>query len=213
MPFPATLLLLGPTGAVGSAVLAQALAHPSVTRIVAPSRRALPSAPRLHVPVVDFAALPEADWWRAEAALCCLGTTRRQAGSATAFETIEHGTALAAARRARAAGTPVLVYVSSIGASPRASSHYLRVKARIEADLAALDFPSLILVRPSLLDAPGRRDFRFGERLALGIMRPLAALLPHRYRPVPVDRLAGHLLTLAATAAPGARIVESDEIS
>ena len=69
------LIILGATGLVGQHVLAQALADPSAAQVVAPTRRMLAPAPKLLNPIVDFKALPKADWWAADAVVCCLGTT------------------------------------------------------------------------------------------------------------------------------------------
>ena len=209
----ATLLLLGATGAVGSQVLALALADPRVARVIGPTRRSLPAHPKLLNPIVDFAALPAADWWRADACLCCLGTTRRQAGSAEAFDRIDRGYVLAAATLAQAAGTPVFIYNSSVGADATARSLYPRTKGRIEAELATLGFASLTHVRPSLLDAGPRPDSRPGERFALAVMKPLAFLLPRRIRPVTTTAVARTLLEAALAAEPGVRIIESDAIT
>ena len=46
------LLLLGATGLVGRNVLAQALANPAVTRVIAPTRRALEPPSEAHKPRV-----------------------------------------------------------------------------------------------------------------------------------------------------------------
>lgn len=207
-----TLLLLGATGLVGRSVLDLAAADPAVGRIVAPTRRPLPPRPKLENPPVEFAALPAAaPWWAADAAICTLGTTLRQAGSPEAFRRIDCDYVLAAAQLARAAGTPALAYNSSLGADPRGRTFYLRVKGETEAALAACGFASLTLVRPGLLG--GRREeFRPGERFAqllLGLLRPL---LPPRYRMVPAEAVARTLLAAALAAAPGRHVVESEAI-
>ena len=58
------ILFTGATGAIGSGVLEQCLAHPGITSVVAFSRRELPSDissnPKLQVVIVeDFANWPE----------------------------------------------------------------------------------------------------------------------------------------------------------
>lgn len=209
----ATLLLLGATGAVGSQVLALALADTRVARVISPTRRALPAHRKLDAPIVDYERLPSsAAIWRADACICCLGTTRRQAGSAEAFDRIDRAYVIAAATLAQAAGTPVFVYNSSLGADAAARSLYPRTKGRIEAELATLGFTSLTHVRPSLLDAGPRPDSRPGERIALAVLKPLAFLLPRRIRPVTTTAVARTLLEAALTAKPGVHIIESEGI-
>lgn len=208
-----TLLLIGATGMVGRATLARALAEPLVKRIVAATRRPLAAVARVENPVVDFAALPqEAPWWRADAVICTLGTTLRQAGSQTAFRQVDHDHVMAAARLARAAGTPCFVLNSSLGADPAGSTFYLRVKGELERDLRGLGFDSFTTVRPSFLDGGPRPDKRPGEAAALWIGRLLGPLLPRRIRPVPVERVAAVLLDAALAAPPGFHAVESEAL-
>ena len=79
---PLRLLLVGSTGAVGQQVLRLALADARVGRVIAPSRRPLPTHPKLENPVLDFADLPPgAAWWQVDGVVCTLGTTIRAAGS------------------------------------------------------------------------------------------------------------------------------------
>lgn len=207
-----TLLILGATGQVGRHLLSQALAHPQVAQVVAPTRRPLPPQARLHNPVVDFRTLPQAPWWQADAALCALGTTMRLAGSRAAFAEVDHDHVLAAARLARQAGTPTFVLNSSLGARAASGNFYLQVKGRTEDDLAALGFGSLTLVRPSLLDGGPRADARPGEALGLVLVKAAGRLVPARWRAVRTDVVARHMLDSALRAAPGRQVIESEEL-
>ncbi len=209
------LLILGATGQVGRHLLRLALAHERITAVTAPTRRPLEPHPRLLNPVVDYRALPpDAPWWAADAAACALGTTLRQAGSREAFREVDHGHVLAAARLARAAGTPAFLLVSSMGADARSRAFYLRVKGETEADLRALGFASLTLVRPGMMD-PGtaRHDSRPAESLALRVMRAADPLLPRRWRPVPTEQVAAALLAQALAPPPGVQVIESERLA
>ncbi|GAP38540.1 NAD(P)H-binding protein [Piscinibacter sakaiensis] len=206
------LLILGATGQVGRHLLRLALADAAVTAVAAPTRRPLPAHPRLLNPTVDYRALPsDAPWWAADAAVCALGTTLRQAGSREAFREVDHDHVLAAARLARAAGTPAFLLTSSMGADPRSRSFYLRVKGETEADLRALGFASLTIVRPGLMD-PGteRHDSRPAESLALRVMRIADPLLPRRWRTVRTEQVAAVLLAQALARPAGERVIESE---
>jgi len=224
-----TILVLGATGLVGLQVLRLALARPEVTKVVAPARRALPSGlsgavgggkadrpgdgGRLDNPIVDFERLPEdAAWWRADAAICALGTTIRQAGSQAAFRRVDHDYVLAAARLARLAGTPVFALNSSLAADPASKNFYLRVKGETERDLAALGFDSLTIVRPSLLDGGPRPELRRSELMGLFVARLLGPLIPQRYRPVPTRLVAQAMLDACLRADPGVRVIESGRL-
>lgn len=211
-----TLLVLGGSGLVGIEVLRQALINPAISRVVAPSRSPLPMAVRhfshLDNPQVDFDALPEdADWWQADAAICALGTTRQNAGSREAFRAVDRGYVVSCARHARRAGTRTFVLNSSLGASPRSGSFYLRVKGEAEQDLAAMDFRSLTLIRPSLLDG-ARAENRPRELVGLLLSRTFKPVIPKRLRAVKASDVAAAMMQAALMAPVGQHVIESDAI-
>ncbi|PWR25627.1 NAD(P)H-binding protein [Zavarzinia aquatilis] len=205
-------LLLGATGAVGRAVLRQLLADDAVTAVIAPTRRPLTPAPKLTNPLTDFAALPgEGDIWQADAVVSALGTTQKIAGSRDAFRRVDLDLVIATAAAARRAGSASLAVVSSVGAASRSPSFYLRTKGEMEAALRALGYPSLTIVRPSMIDA--RRDPPRGlEEWGTKAFRLFAPLIPARYRAVTPEQIARTLIAAARAAAPGVRVIESEDI-
>ena len=207
-----TLLLVGATGLVGQAVLQQALADARLAKLVAPTRRPLPSHPCLENPLVDFDALPAAaPWWAVDAVVCTLGTTIKKAGSQSAFRKVDHDYPLAVATLARRHGAAAFAFTSSLGADPGSRAFYLRTKGETERALAGCGFPSLTIVRPSMIGGQ-RAERRALETLALAFFGGIARLLPRRYRIVPAERIARTLLEAALAAEPGVRLVESEAI-
>ena len=202
------VLLLGASGLVGGRVLQQLLADPRVARVTAPGRRPLPvTAPHLHSPVVDFSALPaDAPWWAADAVICCLGTTRKQAGSLAAFVRVDRDHVLAAAALARAAGTPCLAFNSATGANLRSPFAYNRTKGQAEAGLRAQGWPSLTLVRPGLIGGE-RAVRRPGEHAAGVVLSALAPVLPRAWRINPAEHIATALVQAALSAPPGETVI------
>ncbi len=208
-----SILILGATGQVGHALLAQALAAPAVSRVLAPTRRPLPAHPKLENPLVDFAHLPpDAAWWQADIALCALGTTLRQARSRAGFYQVDHDFVLAAARLIQQAGTPVFGLVSSLGANPSSRVFYLRVKGETERDITALAFPSTVFIRPSLLIGGPRAQGRPLEAAGLWAGKVLSGLLPRRYRAVTTKAAARTLFDACLAAQPGVHLIESEFI-
>ena len=220
-----TLLLFGATGLVGGHVLRLALRDARVGRVTAPVRRALPAAAapaetathglqraQLHAPVIDVDALPaDADWWRADAAICALGTTLKKAGSQAAFRRVDVDLVVETAALAHRHGAPAFALNSSLGADARARGFYLRCKGEAEDAVRALGFASLTVVRPSLIG--GERDeSRPMERLGLIAARAFRPLIPARYRAVQAEDIARCLLDAALAARPGERVVESEAI-
>ena len=208
----ATLMLVGATGLVGQSVLAQALAHPQVQRVVAPTRRALPAHPRLLNPVVDFNALPEdAPWWAVDAVICALGTTIKTAGSQGAFYAVDHDLPLRVAGLAQGHGAQAYALNSALGADAASRVFYSRTKGELERDLQSLGYLSLTFVRPGLIGGE-RAEPRLAEQIGVKLSQWLRPLLPKRYRVVPAERIAFHLLQAALTAQPGVRVVMSEAI-
>ncbi len=206
------LLLVGATGLVGGHVLQQALADPAVVRVIAPTRKALAPHPKLLNPLVDFERLPEdADWWAVDSVICTLGTTIKVAGSQAAFYKVDHDHPLEVAYLARRHGARAFAFNSSLGADAGSRVFYSRTKGETERDLQAVGYPSLTFVRPGLIG--GHRDqSRPAEQLAVTVSGWVQPLLPRRYRVVPAERIAYHLLQAAIAAAPGVHVLPSEAL-
>ncbi len=207
------LLLAGSTGLVGQAALALALSDDRIGTVVAPTRRPLPPHPRLLNPVIDFERLDaDADYWRADAMICALGTTLRDAGSRAAFVRVDFDYPLAIARLSHRHGAGTLAVVSAAGARADSRVFYSRTKGELEQALAACGFASLTFVRPALLGGERARR-RTGEHLALRLLSALEPIVPARYRVVPASAVAAALLDAVHAASPGLRIIESEAIA
>ncbi len=208
-----TVIILGATGQVGQALLQLALQHPEISRVVAPTRRPLPPHDNLDNPLVDYDALPEtAIWWKADLALCALGTTLRQAKSRAGFYRVDHDYVLAAAKLTKGAGTPAFGLVSSLGADASSRLFYLRTKGETEQALSTLGFASLVLVRPSLLIGGSRSSARHLEAFGLFLGKHLASLLPRHYRAVTTTQVARALLEAGLGAPVGLQVIESEQL-
>lgn len=216
MTAPATVLIAGATGLVGGAALARLLEHPAVASVETVGRRPLSrSHPRIRERVVDFATIDAQPPAAASAAICALGTTIKAAGSQAAFRAVDHDAVVGFARWARRSGAETFALVSSVGADPHARGFYLRVKGEAEAAVRAIGFPTLVVLRPSLLLGP-RTERRPGEALARALAPALAPLMVgglRRYRAISADLVAGALVRAVTGAAPGgATVWEHDEI-
>ncbi|MDR3429954.1 MULTISPECIES: NAD-dependent epimerase/dehydratase family protein [Silvimonas] len=207
-----TLLLTGATGLVGHAVLRQALADERVSRVVAPTRRALPPHPKLENPVIDFDQLPkDAPWWQVDAVICTLGTTLRVAGSREAFRKVDLEYPLRIALLARRHGARMYALNSAMGAKLGSRVFYLKVKGELEQSLMECDYPSVLIVRPGLLGGD-RTEIRPGERFGQVVLGALNGIMPRRFRIVPAEKVARALLEGALAATPGLEILESEDL-
>lgn len=205
--------IAGATGLVGREALAGLLEDPGFSRVIAFVRRTTGRAhPRLRERIVDFEALVSdparfANGERVNVAVCCLGTTRKQAGSREQFRRVDFDYALAFARAAQAAGVEHVLVVTALGANARSLAFYNRVKAELEQALAALSLPALTVVRPSLLIGE-RSERRLGEQLAA----PLMSLLPRSTRGIEARTVGRALVRLGREPAHGQRVVLSGEL-
>lgn len=215
-----TLVIAGASGLVGGGALPLLLASGEVDRVVALGRRILPiDHPRLCSSVADFQSVPAILREIPEGvavAVCCLGTTRKQAGSRAAFRAVDHDAVVAFARAARERGAGRFVVVSSLGADAGSRSFYLRTKGEAEASLRALGYRQLTILRPSMIDDRGARaERRLGERLALPLGRALFSVVgkTRRQAPIEAETIARALVRVSFDATlERVRIVESDEL-
>jgi len=165
--------------------------------------------------VVDLERLEEhASLVAADDVFCCLGTTRKQAGSPERFRQIDFGIPEALGRAAAERGTGQFLLVSSVGASPRAGSLYLRTKGELEEALAGLRFRALHVFRPSFLVGE-RQEKRPGERAGIAVAKGVAWAMVgglKRYRPVKAEVVARAMLAAAGLAAHGVQVYEGTAI-
>lgn len=209
-------LVLGATGLVGGHCLDLLLEDPAYTQVTVLARRALPREhPKLRQEVVDFDRLSEhADLVRADHVFCALGTTIRVAGSQEAFCRVDLEYPRRVAEIASANRAECFLLVSAMGADPGSRFFYNRVKGEAEEAVQSYPFPSVVILRPSLLLGE-RSERRLGERVAQGVMGPLSFLLLgplRKYRPVEARAVARAMVRLANDGGRGVRIVESDQI-
>jgi len=212
-PASRVAVVAGATGLVGAELVRRLLAETNRHRVVALARRPLAlSDARLVVVKADFERLePTLASAVADAAaidvFCCLGTTIAVAGSEAAFRRVDHDFVLALGRWAEQVRARRLVVVSALGADAASRVFYNRVKGETERNLAALDLPSLVILRPSLLSG-NRSEVRFGERVALALTAPWRRFIPARVRPIAAADVAQSMIDAARADRPAA-IIES----
>ena len=207
-----TALIAGASGLVGGECLQRLLASAAYSTVTVVTRRSLGAAAKhakIREIVVDFAQLERvrADL-RADHVFCALGTTIRKAGSQAKFRQVDFEYPRRFAELALANGAKHFSLVSALGASSKSGVFYSRVKGQLEDALRAMNWPSLCLVRPSVI-AGDRPESRPLERLGETLLR----FGPASYRPVEVGRIAAAMIATAQREPRGVTIIESREIS
>ncbi|EPN9383863.1 NAD(P)H-binding protein [Cronobacter malonaticus] len=192
------LLITGASGLVGSHLLRMLVDEPRVTSIIAPTRRPLrvpmhkvenPCDPQLSDVLTQLNA-------PLDIVFCCLGTTRREAGSKEAFILADYTLVVDTSLAGLRLGAKHMLVVSALGANPNSPFFYNRVKGEMETALKAQGWPRLTIARPSLLIGD-REKRRAGE----SFMAPLFRLLPGKWKAIEAHTVAQAMVNAALSPA------------
>ncbi|MER1998876.1 MAG: oxidoreductase [Lysinibacillus sp.] len=193
-------LIVGATGLVGSHLVKEICDHPQYVSVTALVRNPLSyEHEKLTDRTVNFDALTEADVEFVDDVFCCLGTTRKKAGSREQFEKVDVEYPLQIAALAKHAGANHFVVITAMGASETSAAYYNRVKGKLEQQLQALHFQRLSIVRPSLLVGE-RSELRLVEKsgeVLLKLINPLLIGPLKRYRSIEAIQVARAMLAIA----------------
>ena len=206
--------MAGATGLVGREVLAALLADSSVAAVHCVGRRAPPvQHPKLIFHKVDFQKLGTLP--AVHEVFIALGTTIKVAGSKAAFKAIDLDAIVAVAKGCHAQGAARLGVVSAMGADPKSSIFYSRIKGEMEQQLEAIGYETTIFVRPSLL--AGKREEldqapRWGERITLWVTPIINPLVPANYRAVEAKDVAYALVNAVKKGKRGVTRMLSGEL-
>lgn len=211
-----TAFVLGATGFVGREVVRQLCVRGTKTYAhVRPDSKSLAEwrtrlgemGAEVDTTAWDVAALA-ARWRELEPAqiYVLIGTTRSRAKTdgvqGNIYEQVDYGLTKLAVDAARASEvSPRIVYLSSVGADPKARSAYLSWRGKAEEAVMQSGLPWAI-ARPSIITGE-RDDSRVGERTAaivgdglLAVAGLFAKNLRDRYRSTTPDVLASSLIRL-----------------
>jgi len=191
------IMITGATGLVGGHLLRLLSNDARVGTLVAPTRRPLlgfsdvenPHDPQLSDALAQVTGA-------VDTVFCCLGSTRREAGSEEAFIHADYTLVVDTALTGLRLGARQMLVVSSMGANARSPFFYNRVKGEMEKALIAQEWPRLVIARPSMLLGE-REKQRFSESL----LAPLFRLLPGNWKSIRAQDVARALLTLSFTPA------------
>lgn len=203
------VLLTGATGLVGGHLLQMLLNAPDIKSIAAPTRRPLTDISGVfnpHDPQLTDALAQVVD--PIDIVFCCLGTTRREAGSKEAFVHADYTLVIDTALVGKKLGAQHMLVVSAMGANAHSPFFYNRVKGEMEEALIAQQWPRLTIARPSMLVGE-REKKRTGETL----LAPLFSLLPGNLKSIDARDVASALLAEALSPAQeGVRILSSSQL-
>ncbi|MDH5609488.1 MAG: NAD-dependent epimerase/dehydratase family protein [Cyclobacteriaceae bacterium] len=164
-----TALIAGATGLVGTHLLKQLLSEDYYHQITVLTRKELDlSDERLQIVILpDFDQLAEYEHlFDVNHVYCCLGTTRKEAGSKLAFRKAELDYPLQIAKLAKDKPSFQSFHVvTSIASSKFAAIYYNTLKGHLELALKGMKLRALKIYQPSLL-LGRRKKQRIQEELA-----------------------------------------------
>ncbi|MFY9996092.1 MAG: NAD(P)H-binding protein [Leclercia sp.] len=203
------VLITGATGLVGGHLLRMLIQERKVNYIAAPTRRPLGDIDGVfnpHDPQLTDALAQVQD--PVDIVFCCLGTTRREAGSKEAFIHADYTLVVDTALTGKRLGAKHMLVVSSMGANAHSPFFYNKVKGKMEEALIAQKWERLTIMRPSML-LGDREKHRFSESL----FAPMFKLLPGNWKSIDARDVAEVMLKEALAASPaGVNVIPSAKI-
>jgi len=183
---------------VGSRVLERLLLASEYTRIVAVTRRPLGrEAQRLANRIVPFGQLEaQLKGQACDTAVCCLGTSYKEAGSEASYREAAQLNVLAFARAAKAAGARRFVMLSCQSAKPGSRRPAERVQGETLDALTALGFESLDILLPGPLLGL-RRGLKLSHLVSMSgaaVLRPLQFGARERRRAISASQVAAAIV-------------------
>ncbi len=205
-----TALILGATGLIGRAIFNQLLTDSTYSKIIVLARR--PQAvthTKVEWRVVDFDAPATYEALKKDqidAVFCALGTTRKQTPNLEQYRKIDHDYPVNVAK----ATAPKAVYclVSAVGANPKSSVFYTKLKGEVEAHVAEAGPASFYAFRPSFLIGE-REGSRAVENLFAGVFRGVGFMFQgpfSHYHAIAGTQVAAAMIRAAKEKAPGTHI-------
>lgn len=223
------VIIVGANGATGSLLMQQLIDDVDIHQIYIVHYRptqfsAQPKVTEIIMDLADFSTLKIAEQLesksankienRIDCAYCCLGTTRKKAGSVAAFRRVDKDYVINFANWVAANAIPQLHVISAVGANPRSASSYLQTKGETEQALKQLNLPSLYLYQPTLLHGK-REEFRLMEALAYYPLSCLSAIpLPffQQQKPIAIAQLARAIFFQSKQPNAGIHVISSRDI-
>jgi uncharacterized protein YbjT (DUF2867 family) len=193
-------IVIGATGLVGNLILKELLNDSDFPEVRIFVRRSTgitnPKLKEFVTPMKDIDSLKSEI--QGDVLFNAMGTTIKQAGSKAEQQRIDRDLPIAFAKIASENGVKMMLNVSSVGASMN-GGFYLKTKAEMEQGTEKY-FPGAIYnFRPGLLVGE-RKEFRFAEKISMGVMKALDPILAggsKKYRSMPVDKLAKAMVSLS----------------
>ncbi|MDX2319031.1 MAG: NAD(P)H-binding protein [Moritella sp.] len=215
------VIIVGATGATGNQLMQQLLNDTAVENIYVvhyrpTSFKHLDKVTEITLDLGNFndLAITVDSATEIDCAYCCLGTTRKKAGSLAAFRQVDKDYIVNFGAWVANHTNAQLHVISAVGANAKSVSSYLQTKGETEQLLRQLPLAALFLYQPTLLHGK-REQFRLMEAVAyypLAILSLLPLTLLKQQKPIAIDQLANAMYQLGQQVTSGHHVISSLEI-
>tara|TARA_B110000285_G_scaffold173438_1_gene194335 strand:- start:111 stop:764 length:654 start_codon:yes stop_codon:yes gene_type:complete len=144
----------------------------------------------------------------------CIGTTKQNSPNKDEYRRVELDIPKEIAQIAKSNLVNSFIFVSALYANPMSLGDYVRFKGMVEEELKRLNFPKLVVMRPSFLMGE-RKEKRAGEKIGIFIFKLLSPLLLgplKKMKPIHSEIVAKAMIAIAQSNTQQITF-ESNEIS
>jgi len=173
-----TALLFGSSGLVGGHLLNQLIKDNKYSKIKLFVRTDPEiSDPKVEVIKTNFNRLENhKEDIKGDDCFFCIGTTKKNSPDKDDYRKVELDIPKEIAQIAKSNLVNSFIFVSALYANPKSSGDYVKFKGLVEEELKELNFPKLVLMRPSFLMGD-RKEKRVGEKIGIFVFKLLSPLL------------------------------------
>jgi len=208
-------LVFGSSGLIGGHLLNQLIQNNNYSTI----KLFVRSVPEINEPKVkiiktDFNNLQNhKEDIKGDDCFFCIGTTKQNSPDKNEYKKVELEIPKEIATIAKSNLVNSFIFVSALYANPKSSGDYVKFKGLVEEELKKLNFPKLVLMRPSFLMGD-RKEKRVSEKIGIFVFKLLSPLLLgplKKMRPIHSETVAKAMIR-AANENLEKNIFESNEI-
>ena len=211
-----TALLFGSSGLVGGHLLNQLIKDNKYSKIKLFVRTDPEiSVPKVEIIKTDFNNLENhKEDIKGDDSFFCIGTTKQNSPDKDKYKRVELDIPREIAQIAKSNLVNSFIFVSALYANPKSSGEYIRFKGLVEEELKRLNFPKLVIMRPSFLIG-NRKEKRASEKIGIFVFKLLSLLLLgplKKMKPIHSETVAKAMIR-AANENLEKNIFESNEIT
>jgi len=192
-------IVIGATGATGTALLEQLIKDDLYVKIIVFSRTyPIINSHKITVNIVDFEKI---ELWKhkiiGDVIFSALGTTKKDAGSKEAQYKVDFTYQYKIAISAAENKVRKILLVSSIGANKNSIFFYPKIKGELEAEVKKLSFEGIYIFQPPLLIRQ-KEKIRLNEKVLILLFRVLNKLgILLSQRPMDITILAKKMVSIS----------------